>query len=266
MEKKKTYENCPLALNIARTKDYLLPCSERFFFDWLVIQQIYKDFDKAFYKSKQQIEKDLGIKRRVTERIEKRFCAMGFLQITLHNNPKLQGSGKVTYYSVSFTQITKILNQIIDNKSEYYNLFNEWFSTLAKEQTKAIKASQKASKRSAFKGIKVETTNLYELLCNVYKERVEMYNQESQDKRCKLYANFPCSNEVLLMLQRLNERYNNETIKKAFLVFSDECLNGKRKGIKDHLKNFAFYNHQEDQFKVVDECLNTYICNYGSDK
>lgn len=265
MDIKNVFLECPLALNVARTKDYLLPCQERNFFDFMVLQQLRNDIGKCFSLSRLKIGNELGLKRRTIERVEKRFCAMGILQTTTSKNPNANNGGQTMFYSVSYARIVEKLNEIIYEQSESFVLFKNWFALLAKEQKKAINTNVRKNKATATE-ITKSTKELYENLCEMYKSRLEIYNENPNISRLKLYAKFPCSIEELKGIQRLAQRYDNKTILNAFLVFCDEVLNNKRKGVKNHLKNFAFFDAQNNQFKVFDECLNKYLFHYGQDK
>lgn len=265
MDIKNLFLDCPLALNVARTKDYLLPCQERSFFDFMVMQQLRNDIGKCFSLSRAKIGNDLGLKRHTIERIEKRFCAIGILQTTTSKNPSANNGGQTMFYSVSYANIVLKLNEIIDEQSESFVSFKSWFALLAKEQKKTIKANERKNKTTTTE-ITKSTKELYGSLCEMYKSRLELYNEQTNVSRLKLYAKFPCSNEELKSIQRLAQRYDKETILNAFLVFSDEVLENKRKGVKNHLKNFAFFDAQNNKFKVFDECLNKYLLCYGQNK
>ena len=236
--------DCPLSVNIKRFAEYLLPTEERIFFDWLTTKQAMMADCLPFYYSKQRIEQETGIKRRVLDKAVKRFEAMGFLTTEMRTNEQ----GSYRYFFMDFAKVCERLNEIVDKESDFSATFGAYFQALAGVQRLAVEAEREST-----------ANELYNLLNDTYKNRVRFYNRKAERKHnITQLARNKATDAALL---RLAKRYDNDTIEGAFIAYCDSWL--KCDIDPDNpIIHFATYNPKNNDFPTFDVYLIEYQTSY----
>lgn len=243
-------KNIFLATNFERFKAYILPSNERLFFEWLVLQMVYANKLKPFYKSASTIQDDLGITRRNLTRIVKTFKDIGVLFLKVAKKPKWGGS--VTYYYLDFAKVCQHLMQIVDEQSDIYPTLLKGYKVLAREQAKAIKETEvKATKQS--KDIK----QLFEVLDKKYKVALDRYNENAKDK--KTFIQIPQAKHAEAAKTML-QTYNEQTIANAFLAFSESRLK-EEDGV--NFSSFFAYNNVQKCFATLEYFIQYFSEHYA---
>lgn len=232
-------KNIFLSTNFERFKAYILPSNERLFFEWLVLQMVYANKLKPFYKSALTIQKDLGFTRYTLERVIKTFKEIGVLFFYVDKKPKW--GGKQTYFYLDFAKVREHLGKIVDEQSDIYSQMLKGYKVLAKEQAKALKETEvKPTKQS--KDIK----QLFEVLNEKYKVALDRYNEKAKDK--KTFIQIPQAKHAEAAKTML-QTYNIETIANAFLAFSESRLK-EEEGV--NFSSFFAYNNVQKCFSTLE--------------
>lgn len=256
-------ECCPLCVNILRLQHYLLSVDEVIMFDWLTVKQSLIFGYKPFYYSLERIEKETRLKRRRVERVIKRFCAMGILQVATMQ--KSDSPGRVRYFRVNFAEIVERLPEIIDQENGDAGAFKRYFKALANCQSRADKGKQTSRERED----RTHAEQLYNALNNAYWNRIDMYNNgeltKEKPERLKTKTALTKDKSVINHLQKISERYDDETIKMAFIVLCDEFLKGEKaaSNIGNLIKFYLTYKQETDSFNVVDRCIGKFQKDYS---
>lgn len=243
-------KNIYLATNFERLKAYILPSNERLFFEWLVLQMVYANKLKPFYKPASTIQNDLGITRRNHVRIVKTFKEIGVLFLKVGKKPKCGGS--VTYYYLDFAKVCEHLNKIVDEQSDIYAKMLKGYKVLAREQIKALKETEvKPTKQS--KDIK----QLFEVLNEKYKVALDRYNNKAKDK--KTFIQIPQAKHAEAAKTML-QTYGVKTIANAFLAFSESRLK-EDEGV--NFSSFFAYNNVQKCFATLEYFIQYFSENYA---
>lgn len=247
-------------------KDYRLSIEERMMFDWLVVKQEDFGLGMPFRHSIPQVQEATGVTRHSQEKAIKHFVSLGFLVVGTdyyQNNP-------FRTYFVDFSVLGKaeVLGEIVKSDTETYKEFAEWIKELATAQAKKEKPlskyMQKKKEKEAAKA-KEDTEQLYKTLCDVWNERVDMYNSGKLTNGelpewIKFQSQLPLGHGGKRMLLKLGRTYDNNTIRNAFRVYSDKCL---REEITPKHILLYFLKYEDGDFPVVDEMINIHATDYG---
>ena len=256
---------CPLCTNIKRLEAYLLAPDEVIFFDWLTIKQSAIFGYKTFYYPFHRIHKETRIKRCSLDRIIKRFEAIGIL--TTETRQKPNEVGRTKYYRMNFAEVVKRLPEIIDCNHESAKSFKAYFNALARMQTKAERGKLQPSVSE--QRTDINSTNLYNTLVETYKQRIARYNagQVTADIpiRKKTPTQLTRNRSINNRLGMLSKRYNEASVKMAFIAYCDAILTGKDnvKAVHNIMTYFLTYDEVEDCFTVVDAFLAYFQQNYS---
>lgn len=237
--------DCPLAVNIKRFAEYLLPTNERVFFDWLTTKQAMMADCLPFYYSKQRIEQETGIQRKSLDKIVKRFEAMGILSTEIRTN---EIGGKNRYFFMDFAKVSEHLNEIVDKESDFSATFGAYFQALAGVQRLAVKEKRAST-----------ANKLYTLLNDNYKNRVKAYNRIA--KRSYAVTQLARNKATDTALLRLAKRYDNDTIGGAFIAYCDDWLRGNIMP-ENPIIHFATYDPKNNDFPTFDAYLIEFQTSY----
>lgn len=251
-------KHCPLCVNIQRLASYLLADDEVILFDWLTIKQS-RVFDyKPFYYSLERIERETPLKRRRIERVIKRFCAMGMLQVATCQ--KSDSPGRVRYFRMDFKGVVNKLPEIIDQERESAEDFCRYFKALANLQNRADKGKESRRERED----REHAEELYNRLNNTYWDRIDMFNAghltEEEPDSIKVKTQLAKDRTTITKLTELSAKYEDETICRSFIALCDDFLKGSKatRKVENLLKYFLTYRQDEDVFSVV----NLYITKF----
>ena len=251
-------ERCPLCVNIKRLATYLLADDEVILFDWLTIKQSLIFGYKPFYYSLERIEKETRLKRRRIERVIKRFCAMGMLQVETYN--KTDSPGRTRYFRMDFNGVVEKLPEIIDQDKEAAKEFYLYFKTLAKLQIRADKGTESRRERED----REHAEALYKRLNEIYWERIDKYNAGTltggKPEWLKVKIQLAQDRTTFTKLSALSAKYDDNTIIGSFIVLCDDFLKESKaaRKVENLLKYFLTYKSEEDAFSVV----NLYITKF----
>lgn len=247
-------------------KDYRLDNDERMMFDWLVVKQEDFGLDKPFRHSIPQVQKAIHVSRRKQEKAIRHFESLGFLTIGIdyyQNNPFR------TYY-VNFQALSKfeVISEIINPETETFNEFVGWVEELAISQAlkqKPPSRYKQKQKAEAEEKAKKEANLLYKRLCETWNQRIDMFNKgELSDgiipERKKRHIQLPINKNGLNLLYKLNTFYERDTIRHAFIAYTDKCLKGEIHPKKIFL---YFLTCEDGDFKVVEEMVNVFAMDYS---
>ena len=256
-------KHCPLCVNIQRLASYLLADDEVILFDWLTVKQSLVFGYKPFYYSLDRIEKETRLKRRRIERVIKRFCAMGLLQVA--TSQKLDSPGRVRYFRMNFRGVIGKLPEIIDQESDNAEDFKRYFKALANIQERAERGKESKRERED----REHAEEIYNSLNGVYWERIDMFNAGrltgEKPERVKTKIQLPKDNSIIEKLKSLSSKYDDGTICDSFTVLCDEFLIGAKAVSKvDNLvKYFLTYKPEIDSFSIVDLYITKFQKNYS---
>lgn len=251
-------KHCPLCVNIQRLATYLLADDEVILFDWLTIKQSLIFNYKPFYYSLERIERETRLKRRRIERVIKRFCAMGMLQI--ETCQKSDSPGRVRYFRMDFKGVVEKLPEIIDQDKETAEEFCRYFKALANLQIRADKGKESRRERED----REHAEELYNLLNSTYWDRIDMFNAgdltEEEPDNIKVKTQLAKDRTTVIKLIALSAKYEDETICRSFIALCDDFLKGSKatRKVENLLKYFLTYKPDEDVFSVV----NLYITKF----
>lgn len=242
-------------------KDYALDNDERTMFDWLVIKQHDFGVSKPFRHSISQIEEATLLSKYLQNRILGKFKELGFLTVGkefYQNNPY-----RSFFIDYSILTNPEVLGKIVREGTETYSnllaLFKEW----AKEQAQSRKPATKKQQKAAEDKSKA-TDALYICLNAKWDERRQMYNNGEltgkKPKRGKSKTSLPKSKNVVMLLGKLLDVYEQQAISNAFTAFSDAVL-------KDEVRCSAplsyFLKCEGGDFPVVNQNLDNFNTQYS---
>ncbi len=246
---------CPLCVNIKRLATYLLADDEVILFDWLTIKQSLIFGYKPFYYSLERIERETRLKRRRIERVIKRFCAMGILQIATCQ--KSDSPGRVRYFLMNFEEVNNRLPEIIDQDSEDAKDFSNYFKALSRLQIRAENGKETQRERDSAE----RAESLYNQLNEMFWRRIEMYNSgeltDEKPDRKKVKTELPKDKSVLEKLKELSARYDEDTICHSFTVLCDEFLKGSKamRNVDNLIKYFLTFKPEMNAFSIVNKYI-----------
>lgn len=264
---------CPLRTNIANAKAYLMPPDESLFFDWLIIKQSFVFKDEWFYYSRDRINDEIHIKKDRLNVIVKRFEAMDILSVKTEQKPN--EVGRTRYFKVNYGEISKRLNEFIDESNPVYRIFELYFQALTRRADNRERGTFEESQYK--KNLASYTQEIYDILCNAYKDRVEMYNggelnfQRSQRPKRKINAaNLARTAKVNRLLRDLSKIYDATSIEYSFIAYSDALIRAKHtesgeRYLKKVEKPLAYFltTDADGYFPVVNEYLDYFLNHYS---
>lgn len=248
-------KHCPLCVNIKRLAAYLLADDEVILFDWLTIKQSLIFGYKPFYYSLERIERETRLKRRRIERVIKRFCAMGILQVATCQ--KSDSPGRVRYFLMDFEEVNKRLPEIIDQGSDDAKDFSSYFKSLSRLQVRTENGKETQRERDSAE----RAESLYNHLNEIFWRRIEMYNSgeltDEKPDRKKVKTELPKDKSVFEKLKELSARYEDSTICNSFVVLCDEFLIGAKatRKVDNLIKYFLTFKPEMNAFSVVDKYI-----------
>ena len=258
-------ENAPIAVettNILRLQYYLLAPDEIIFFDWLVVKQISFKYVQFSYSEK-RIEEETHIKRSRQEKIEEKFTQLGFLETEVKLNKRI--SSHVRYFYVNLTTLYKldILSSIIRQGTDY---FHQWLDYLYYHAARQIDISKGITPKN-FKLHHEIVEDIYKSLNEIYKNRIQMYNEgkltdSKKPPRRKTVVQLPRNVSLEGDLFRMSKTYDSNTIQKAFLAYTDAVLKGEIQ-VKAFMPYFLSPKDPLKPYSVMEKFLDIFIKNYS---
>jgi len=247
--------------NIMRLQDYLLPPDEIIFFDWLVVKQISFKYVQFNYSEK-RIEEETHIKRSRQEKIEEKFKQLGFLETEVKLNKRISSHVRYFYLNLITLYREEVLSSVIRRESNY---FHEWLEYLYYHASIQNKISNGISPET-FKAHRKIIDDLYEILNQTYKRRIEMYNKgdltEEKPKRGKIAVQIPRNKTLERYLFHMLSTYDSDAIKSAFSAYIDDILTNQIR-VKAFMPYFLSPKDPLKPYSVMEKYLDKYIKYYS---
>jgi hypothetical protein len=246
--------------NIIRLQDYLLPPDEVIFFDWLVVKEISFKYVQFNYSEK-RIEEETRIKRSRQEKIEEKFKQLGFLETEVKLNKRISSHIRYFYMNLVTLYREDVLSSVIRRGSNY---FHDWLEYLYYHASRQNEISNGISPET-FKAHRKIVNDLYKILNQTYKQRIEMYNRgdltDEKPKRGKTAVQIPRNKTLEADLFRISEVYDNESIKYAFSAYIDSILT-KQINVTAFMPYFLSPKDPLKPYSVMEKYLDKFLKDY----
>lgn len=217
---------------------------EVIFFEWLILKKASFGSEKFFYQQN-RLMNDLGVKRSRLETIKSKFIDEYGLII------EKGGFNNVTHFIVNEFFIRAYVKENIKN-------------SIQKDHLKIL-LSFKISANKSNQSIDPEyIENLIYDLTQIYNEARERQNFKNPEEQLNA-TELPFNKKTKNQLTELARNYETNTIKNAFLAYSEAIVN--KIDYSNHLlNNFSSYDHGTESFGVFNRYLEKFNRDYSIKK